>query len=259
MFDLQGTLIPSANHCCFSYPSTDFYKLSTFSSAESITAISKLYDMEINHLTSKLDYLVNIIRSSSLKTILNGPSVPFFLPATTNTDIGARLENDLMPLLSKEFTSCYPKSHFKAIVQDKKDLPGRLAPRKNTGYIDLIEANTKSNLIGYYFPLALNQYSVTSQVAAFEFISENSLAYCLSGPLEISSALASTPSLLIHTNSYSPILVGSGAEHADSRLIPVFKSYGQHLEFWVLSNILTPGFEQISEQWSGGVTIYDHF
>ena len=259
MFDSKGTLIPSANHCCFSYPSNDFYALSPFSSDESITAISEIHHLDIDHLTAKFHNLFKSVGSSNLKSILNGPSIPFFLPATAITDIGARLENDLMPVLSKAFTTYRPGSHFKAIVQDKKDLPGRLAPRKNTRYSSLIEANIKSHLIGYYFPIALNQYSVSSQVAAFRQISEDSLAYCLSGPLEIASALASTPNLLIHDNRYSPILVASGAEHADSRLVPIFKSYGQHLEFWVLSNILTPGVEQVSEQWSGGVTIYELF
>ena len=48
----------------------------------------------------------------------------------------------------------------------------------------------------------------------------------------------------------------SGVRHVDERLEAVLKSYGPHLEFWVLSNVLTPGKEQISEQWYGGLTIY---
>ena len=48
----------------------------------------------------------------------------------------------------------------------------------------------------------------------------------------------------------------SGARHVDNRLEAVLKSYGPHLEFWVLSNLLTPGIEQVSEQWYGGLTIY---
>jgi hypothetical protein len=255
MFDNNGTLIPDLNDSFFSYPSSNFYRLSSFSISDSILAIARLFNLPSDFLISHYDTLLELIRSTDFKDILKGPSLPFYLPSSIITDIGTRLENSLMPLVSQAFTSFSPNSHFKAVIQDKKGLPQRLLPRHNTQYSSLIEANAKYPIIGYYFPLVFNQFSVSSQVAAFNRL-PHSLEHCLSGPLEISSALATTPSLLIDLDSYSPILVASGSVHADNRLIPIFKSYGQHLEFWVLSNILIPGIEQVSEQWSGGLTIY---
>ena len=40
-------------------------------------------------------------------------------------------------------------------------------------------------------------------------------------------------------------------------MVMLFKSYGPHLEFWLMSQMLTPNETQVSEQWSGGVTIFE--
>ena len=82
---------------------------------------------------------------------------------------------------------------------------------------------------------------------------------CLSGPLEIGNALIATPNLIINEDHYSPILCLSGVKHVDPRLICCFKSYGLHLEFWCLSQMLTKTDKQVSEQWSGGLTLFTSY
>ena len=45
--------------------------------------------------------------------------------------------------------------------------------------------------------------------------------------------------------------------HSDERLILVLKSYGPHMEFWCMTQMLSKHTTQVSEQWSGGLTLFD--
>jgi hypothetical protein len=109
--------------------------------------------------------------------------------------------------------------------------------------------------MGWYFPQALQQFDLDSQVDQMRDL-PNVEGVCLSGPAEIFAALIGKPDLLINEHGYSPILCMSALQHADDRLALVVKSYGPHLEFWCLSQMLTPGVKQVSEQWSGGMTFF---
>jgi hypothetical protein len=259
MFDSNGTFIPNNDLNVFSYPTSDFYTYTSQDTYKNLQNLSINFKLDAHLLADSFQELTaTIANDRHFSLLLNGPWLPFCLPHTSNNDIGLRLENELLPILHKSFTSAFPDSHFKAVIQDKIQLLGRLLPREETNYNKLIVSNLSSAIVGIYFPNAFNQFSVSSQVIAFNKIKSvsSSLKFCLSGPLEIASALIGAPSFLIHPNSYSPILIGSGAKHKDNRLISCFKSYGQHLEFWVLSNNLTFGVEQISEQWTGGLCFY---
>lgn len=257
MFDTKGSLIPSPAHKVFSYPTSGYYKFnlatpldelidsicsSSVSSSNNIRSIFNSLHDEINH-------------DQSLRSILNGPCIPFGLEKNLSSDIGSILEMDLLPSLNSSFLDSYPDAHFKVVIQDKQLLAGRLLPFQGSGYQKFLSTLNSANVIGYYFPYAFPEFSISSQRDAFKAIT-TSLNICLSGPLEIVSASTTNPSLLINADYYSPILCMSGVHHVDDRLEAVLKSYGPHLEFWVLSNILTPGIEQVSEQWYGGLTIY---
>ena len=78
----------------------------------------------------------------------------------------------------------------------------------------------------------------------------------LSGGLDTAAALVGSPGLLVNENDYPPVLCLSALKHVDERLMLCFKSYGQHLEFWGMSQMLTPKITQVSEQWSGGLTLF---
>ena len=79
----------------------------------------------------------------------------------------------------------------------------------------------------------------------------------LSGGLDTAAAFVGTPGLLINENDYPPVLCLSSIKHEDERLMLCFKSYGHHLEFWGMSQMLTPEITQVSEQWSGGLTLFE--
>ena len=101
----------------------------------------------------------------------------------------------------------------------------------------------------------LQEYSVDAQTTQMKDL-KNISNICLSGPIEVSSSLIGNPNLLINKKYYSPVLCLSGVTHIDERLISCFKSYGRHLEFWCLSQMLSKDKKQVSEQWSGGISIY---
>ena len=75
----------------------------------------------------------------------------------------------------------------------------------------------------------------------------------LSGGLDTAAALVGSPDLLVNKDDYPPVLCLSALKHSDERLMLCFKAYGQHLEFWCMSQMLSPGQTQVSEQWSGGL------
>ena len=258
MFDTSGSFIPATAHKVFTYPATGYYRFNlNFQHSDLINSISKRISSPSNlDLGTHFSDLFSLIKAdTTLTSVLNGPCIPFGLSKNTSSDIGSILENDLLPSLNSSFLDSHPNSHFKVVTQDKQHLSKRLFPSPSTGYQGFIDSLNTSDLIGYYFPFAFPEFSISSQRKAFASIS-SSLNVCLSGPLEVISASITCPSLLINPDHYSPILCMSGACHVDNRLEAVLKSYGPHLEFWVLSNLLTPGKEQISEQWYGGLTVF---
>ena len=79
---------------------------------------------------------------------------------------------------------------------------------------------------------------------------------CLSGGIDISAALIGSPELLISEDFYAPILCMSAYVHKDPRLVLLVKSYGPHMEFWCMTQMLAKDVTQVSEQWAGGITFF---
>ncbi len=120
-----------------------------------------------------------------------------------------------------------------------------------------LEQTSNSTIVGYYFPTALQEFDIDSQrKRVMDLPKLDKLGLCLSGPFEIIYSLICYPKLLFDKQNYSPILCASSLEHKDPRMVMLLKSYGPHLEFWLMSQMLTPEKTQVSEQWSGGITIY---
>jgi len=256
MFDSKGIFIPNSTHKVYSYPPSDYYRFNLDSVTNTIKSISQANKVSIEKISSSLNELrSDIDQDQFLHNIVNGPSLPFYIQRNVKSDIGAILQNDLLPQLDSSFRESFPSSHFKIITQDKQHLSGRLLPTPESGYHAFFDQINSNDVIGFYFPAAFPQFAISAQRQAFISI-PSSLNICLSGPLDIVSAVTSFPTLLINPVHYSPILCMSGVHHVDHRLEAVLKSYGPHLELWILSNLLIHGLEQVSEQWYGGLTVY---
>jgi hypothetical protein len=199
-------------------------------------------------------------RLAPLETLFRGVHVPFIVPKINDKeeDLSNTTVERFLPYLESSFKRHYPDAHFKAIMQGGSTLTDNLRIEERSRYRNLINAALESDLVGWYFPQALQQFHIESQVKQVEELPLET-GLCLSGPMEILSANIGKPDLLINQEGYAPILTMPAVKHFDDKLTLAVKSYGPHLEFWCLSNELTPGVKQVSEQWSGGITMFTGF
>ena len=258
-FDSNGWRLPKDSYQTFSNNPKWFFKLGDYSKnyEDQLSQIDKYTDLpRKNEALIALEKILDDLKSKKiLENLINGPKVPFAIKKTNINDIGEFIENTLLKNVSKSFQNSFPDSHFKAVIQDKTSLKGRLSITENSGYNNFLETLKNNDICGFYFPQVLQEYSVDSQILQMQdLLKEDNL--CLSGPVEVATSLVGSPNLLINFDSYSPVLCLSAVKHIDPRLICCFKSYGLHLEFWCLSQMLTKTTKQVSEQWSGGLTLF---
>ena len=262
LFDNKGWRLPNGNYETFSESPKWFFKLGDdlFDDKNAISRIFKYQDIERRFESlDALSKLNNEINSNVfLKNLNKGTKIPFVIKKTSIDDIGNYFENILLEKVSKSFTDFFPDSHFKAVIQDKTNLKGKLFPSNNSGYDNFLRKLSESDICGYFFPQVLQEYSVDAQILQMQDLNKIP-NICLSGPIEVATSLIGNPNLLINKKYYSPVLCLSGVSHIDKRLISCFKSYGRHLEFWCLSQMLSKDKKQVSEQWSGGLSIFAEY
>jgi len=204
------------------------------------------------------DVEMTIKDSANHQNLFNGPAIPFCLSIPDgNEDLGTQLEDNWLPLLKKEYERQVPGTYFKATLQGNTELKQALSISEGSGYDVFLDRASKSTVVGYFFPTAFQEFDVNSQRRrAAQLRQSDDLELCLSGPFEMIYSLIAYPKLLFSAENYSPILCASALEHADQRMVMIFKSYGPHLEFWLMTQMLTPTKTQVSEQWSGGITVF---
>lgn len=209
--------------------------------------------------TGRVDALRQIVQADAhYSHLLNGVCVPFvYQNLHPVNDLGAHLESVLLPGLRRSFTERFPDSHFKAVLQGNATLAGQLTLAGDCGYDAFMQACSAKPVVGLYFPQALQEYSIPSQRDQLRVLPALGGAQrCLSGGMDICAALTGHPELLISEKHYAPILCLSAYVHRDPRLTLMLKSYGPHMEFWCMTQMLTPTLVQVSEQWSGGITVF---
>ena len=190
------------------------------------------------------------------KNLLNSTHIPFICKKVDSIkDLGKDLEAIELPGIQRSFTSRFPESHFKAVLQSNSELPGSITLDPRSRYEGFLEKCQSGNVVGWYFPQALQEFDIESQrkqMAQLPDI-EN---ICLSGGIDVAAAMIGSPELLISEDFYAPILCMSAYVHSDPRLVLLLKSYGPHMEFWCMTQMLSRNITQVSEQWSGGITFY---
>ena len=197
--------------------------------------------------------------SPEYSNLLKGVHIPFvFQRMDSEVDLGSNLENTQLSNLQKSFNARYPEAHFKAVLQSNSELPGNITLDQASRYQKFMDASQTATVVGWYFPQALQEYDVKSQRAQMTSLPElDGANICLSGGMDICAALIGSPDLLISDEFYTPILCLSAYVHADPRLVLLLKAYGPHMEFWCMTNMLTKYTTQVSEQWTGGLTVYE--
>lgn len=263
-FDANGRCIPGAESRVFSEKDDGYYIIEPLH-LDYEKILQRLKEagfapptFDVNVFREQAASLISIVREDeNYKHILNGVCVPFvYQDLNEDKDLGEKLQKYLLPAVKKSFSEHYPESHFKAVLQGDTALEGQIRLDVDSNQDQFVQSIRKPT-VGLYFPQALQGFDVHSQRMHMKTLPElNGARRCLSGGVDICAALAGTPNLLISEKSYSPILCMSAYVHNDPRLVLIMKSYGPHLEFWCMSQMLTPTLTQVSEQWSGGVTIF---
>jgi len=268
LFNALGRVVASADCRVFSDVPRDFYQLNTidiqYGRQHELFLDKGLIPNNVpsEAVVERLRGIEEMIRNDkNYENIFDGIAIPFcFTDSNAKDDLGSRLEDFWMPMLKKNYEEMVKGSYFKATLQGNSKLRDCVAPATGSGYREFLDSLKESLVIGYYFPTAFQEFDVNSQRARISALPKvPGLMTSLSGPLEIVYSLVSYPRLLFHKNKYSPILLATAVEHIDPRMVLMFKSYGPHLEFWLMSQMLSPSKKQVSEQWSGGITIYSTF
>ena len=261
LFDENGRRIPFKGMRVFNEESLSYYKISKSSFDYNEIFVNSKKFSKVN---STLDSFVstcevlkeNTENEDGLNNLFKGVHVPFICPKRNKeTDLGVELEKITLPSVASSFKGSFPELHCKATLQGSSKLEGELSIDEKSRYHSFLNAQEKGTVVGWYFPQALQEYDIESQRLQMESLPLND-NLVLSGALDTAAALVGSPDLLVNIDDYPPVLCLSAVKHADDRLMLCFKAYGQHLEFWCMSQMLTPGQKQVSEQWSGGLTLF---
>jgi hypothetical protein len=266
LFADNGRRLASPSMRVFSNSPSDYYRINQpvndFQQILERIKLNNLINLNVKPLDfeNRLISLKNKIQNDeSFKNILKGVHIPFaYQKINKNYELGRDLEEFLLPAIQNSFKHSYPNSYFKAILQSNSVLKNNLKIDSNSRYEKFIEKSNLSAVVGWYFPQVLQEFDVDSQRSQMkELPIHGEFNICLSGAKDVAAAIVGSPELLISAEFYTPILCMSSYLHSDPRLVILLKSYGPHLEFWCMSQMLTKDITQVSEQWSGGLTIYD--
>jgi hypothetical protein len=266
LFADNGRRLASPSMRVFSNSPSDYYRINQpvndFQQILERIKKNNLISMNLDPLdfeNRSISLKNKIQNNESFKNILKGVNIPFvYQISNKNVELGSDLEDYLLPAIQKSFKGSYPNSNFKAILQSNSVLRNNLEIESNSRYENFIEKSNTSAVVGWYFPQALQEFDVDSQRSQMkELPTPCEFNVCLSGAKDVAAAIVGSPELLISGEFYTPILCMSSYVHSDPRLVLLIKSYGPHLEFWCMSQMLTKNITQVSEQWSGGLSIFE--
>jgi len=262
---MLGRVTPTESCRVFSHAPKEFYKIDPlnvdFVVQHKLAVANGMASdgLRLSEVEDNLRDVERIIKGSKdHQNLFNGPAIPICLSVPDGKgDLGTQLEDNWLPLLKKEYERQMPGTYFKATLQGNTELKQSVKVAEGSGYDVFLDGAANSAVVGYFFPTAFQEFDIKSQRSRFaQLIKPGDLQMCLSGPFEMIYSLIGHPKLLFSEDKYSPILCASALEHSDPRMVMMFKSYGPHLEFWLMTQMLTPTKTQVSEQWSGGITVF---
>ena len=263
LFDDFGRRLPAHGDRVFGDKPSFYYKLNQPKiDYELIFQRAKKYGLcpgnlsQTHFQTKATELLDSIKKDDNFSQLTKGVHIPFIYFNSKIKDIGTDLEERILPALKNSFTDRFPNSHFKAVLQSDSELKNNISVHPDSAYTNFID-DSSDGIIGWYFPQVFQEFDIESQRAQIKKLPDIQEAkLCLSGGMDISATLISSPELLIDKDHYTPILCMSAYVHKDERLILVLKAYGPHMEFWCMTQMLSKYTQQVSEQWAGGLTIY---
>jgi len=265
-FDNSGWRVPSSDMRTFGESRSNYYRLDQplIDYASILNRIGRhlgaALDMTAEQFEGRVASLLSRLRANAdIGNLAGGVYVPFvFRRAQRGADLGTELQDYLLPGLQKSFTERFPEARFKAVLQGDAALASRISLDPHARYQEFVDATEQGTVVGIYFPQALQEFDLASQRRQMQSLPQPlGASICLSGGIDICAALTGIPELLFSADFYTPIPTMAAYVHSDERLVLLLKAYGPHMEFWCMTQMLTPDITQVSEQWAGGLTVYD--
>ena len=258
-----GRRIPSKDLRVFDGNAKTYYRLNEYvvdyadvlSNSINFGSVDSVIDLEL--FQSSCESLRNKFETNSdFCNLFKGVAVPFICKSNKSlNDLGGDLQDVQLPNLQRAFNAKCPDHHFKATLQGDSRLSANITLDPRSRYQAFIDSCKTNTIIGWYFPQALQEFDIESQRQQMVDLPDVG-NICLSGGIDIIAALIGSPRLLISEEYYAPILNLSAYVHKDPRLVLLIKSYGPHMEFWCMTQMLTKSATQVSEQWAGGITLF---
>lgn len=258
-----GRRIPSKGLRVFGEQPQSYYRLDDYlvNYAEVLSNSIRFGGVESNIALEDFQLACERLRkkfeeNGDYRNLFKGAAIPFICKANKSLeDLGKDLQDVELPSYQRSFNAKFPDHHFKAILQSDSQLAGSITLDPRSRYQSFADACKSGTVIGWYFPQALQEFDIESQRQQMVDLPDTG-NICLSGGIDIIAALIGNPDLLISEENYAPILCLSAYVHKDPRLVLLMKSYGPHMEFWCMTQMLSKNVTQVSEQWAGGLTIY---
>ena len=229
-----------------------------FQIQKSTSSISEIYERLTSHIGSRIEtsedefkIAIDRIRSRiesdpELQNMLNGDGIPFIIPRIKVVEIGTLLEDQFIPAVARSYTSKFASYSFTNHVQP--GLAGKLSVREGSRHGDIIDAMSKRDVVGIYFP-CLTEYSIPACIRQLTSLPAD---FSLSGGFDICAALVGTPELLLRTQGYAPMLWLGGLSTEKPMVAYHFEAYGYNLTFNRRAHL-----DAAAEYWWNGLTLID--
>lgn len=204
-------------------------------------------DISEQEFCDAIDRITQRLRDDpSTRNILNGVSLPFIIPRTMVTEIGTLLEEKFLQALAQAYESKFPTYRF--TNHAVTGLAGKLSVLEGSRHERLINAMSKSDVVGMYFP-SLTEYSIPASVEQLDKLPEH---FLLSGGFDTCAALVGTPELLIRKDGYPPLLWLGGLAGEQPSIGYHLEAYGYNLTFNRRAHL-----NASAEYWWNGLTVLD--
>ena len=194
----------------------------------------------INRITQQMR------NNPSTRKILSGVGVPFIIPRMLVTEIGTLLEEKFIPAIANAYESKFPAYRFTnhAVI----GLAGKLSVLEGSRHERLIEAMSRKDVVGIYFP-SLTEYSIPACIEQLQSLPDNLM---LSGGFDTCAALTGTPEVLMRKEGYPPMLWLGALAGEKPGIGYNFEAYGYNLTFNRRAHL-----NATAEYWWNGLTVME--
>lgn len=199
------------------------------------------------HFCDALDRITQQLRDDpTTRNMLNGVGVPFVIPSMLVTEIGTLLEEKFIPALANAYESKFPAYRFNNHAVT--GLAGNLSVLEGSRHERLIDAMSKKDVVGMYFP-SLTEYSIPACIEQLKALPDYLM---LSGGFDTCAALTGTPEVLMRKEGYPPLLWLGGLAGEKPGIGYHFEAYGYNLTFNRRAHL-----NATAEYWWNGLTVVD--